>query len=448
MRRLHAILFLAVLAIPRCGTLAGSPPGAIAPEAPAALPVTGPANPDLAPLDRLMSEFVMDHEVPGAALAVAKNGELVYARGFGYADVEGKIPVQPASLFRIASLSKPITAVAVLQLVEAGKLKLDDPVFAVLKDFPSTQEETAGRPPVAPTKATADPRLGRITVRQLLQHTGGWDSAKSGEPMFRSVAIAEALGVPPPALPPDIIRYMRGRPLDFDPGERCASSNFGYCVLGRIIEKASGQTYEDYVRTRVLAPLGIRTMRLGKTLLKDRAPGEVRYYDEKGRTGPCVFAGMAGEKVPLPYGTWCLEAMDAHGGWLAPAADLVRFASAFGDPAACPVLKAEGIRTMFACPDGPAGHEPDGKPKAAYYACGWMVRPVGKEGRFNAWHAGGFDGASTLLVRRCDGFAWAVLFNCRNGNLKGKDLAAEIDPLVHRAVDAVKDWPRAGISPR
>jgi N-acyl-D-amino-acid deacylase len=394
---------------------------------PATLPATGIENPDLAPLDELMKSFIAESNVPGAALAVGKDGRLLYARGFGYADLERKAPVQPTSLFRVASVSKPITAVAVLQLVEAGKLKLDDKAFDLLKLHPLGE----GKP---------DPRLARVTVLQLLRHTGGWDSAKSFDPMFRSVEIAKAAGASPPAKQEQIIRYMLARPLDFDPGERSAYSNFGYCVLGRIIERASGQPYADHVRARVLAPLGIRDMRLGKTLPGDRADGEVTYYDPAGRTGPCVFADMQGRPVPLPYGAFCLEAMDSHGGWLASAVDLVRFASAFAEPNRCPILRQDSLKTMFARPDGLAGYEKDGSPKAAYYACGWMVRPVGSAGAFNAWHNGSVSGTASLMVRRHDGFAWAVLFNTSGDHLW------KIDSLLHRAVDSVKRWPKEDLT--
>src|SRR5207247_957030 len=143
-----------------------------------------------------------------------------------------------------------------------------------------------------------------------LQHTGGWDGAKSFDPMFRPLLIARSVGVEPPAGPEAVIRYMLGQPLDFDPGQRYAYSNFGYCLLGRVIEKASGRGYEDYVRQEVLAPLGIQSMRLGKTLPEGRLPGEVTYYDQKKRSGQAVLGPMRGEPVPLPYGAWYLEAMD------------------------------------------------------------------------------------------------------------------------------------------
>ncbi len=389
--------------------------------------MTGKANPDLKPFDDLMIAFVTEQGAPGAALAVTKDGRLVYARGFGLADRKTREPVEPTSLFRIASISKPVTAVAVLQLVERGKLKLDDKIFSILK-----------HEPFLPEGAKVDPRLDQITILHLLRHTAGFDKDASLDPMFRSVQFAGLLGVEPPAKPDHIIRVMRGRPLDFDPGQRYAYSNFGYCLLGRAVEAVTGQAYEAYVREHVLAPLGITRLRIGRTPLAGRVPGEVRYYDEKARRRNAVLGERLGKPVATPYGSWYLEAMDAHGGWIASAVGLVRFASAFDRPAKCPILSAASIRAMFARPEGLAGHDEEGKPRAAYYGCGWRVRPVGRKA--NHWHTGGFSGTSTLLVRRHDGLNWAVLFNTRSGPA-GKALASMIDPLVHRAANAVKTWP-------
>lgn len=391
---------------------------------------TGESVSGLEPLDQLMTSFVKEHDVPGAALAVTRNGRLVYARGFGFADRDKKTPVQPTSLFRIASISKPVTAVAILQLVERGKLKLDDKVFDVL----SVKLRKTG-------ESTADPRLKQVTIRQLLQHTGGWDRSKSFDPMFRSVTIAETFQKQPPAMPADIIRYMATQPLDFDPGTRYAYSNFGYCLLGRVVERISRLSYEQYVRKNVLKPAGIREMRLGKTLPSGRAPNEVTYYDRKGRSAPTVFGFARDTQVPLPYGAWCVEAMDAHGGWIASAVDLARFAAAFDDPKQSKLLKADSIRTMFLRPKAVAGFETDGTPKDAYYGCGWLVRPIGKTGKSNNWHTGSLAGTSTILVRRHDGMNWVVLFNGRQTK-NGNNLAPQIDSLVHKAVDKVRDWPQ------
>jgi N-acyl-D-amino-acid deacylase len=390
-------------------------------------PRTGADVPDLAAFDEMMERFVMDNEVPGAALAVAKDGRLVYARGFGYADPETKALVQPRSRFRIASVSKPITAAAILRLIEMGKLKLDDRAFELLKLTP-------------PAGAEPDPRLKQITIRQLLQHTAGFDRAISFDPMFRPNIIAKALGTTPPAEPEHVIRYMLGQKLDFDPGTRYAYSNFGYCVLGRVVEKVSGKSYDGFVREQVLKPLHMEETRLGKTL--QPAKGEVKYVDLKGRTAPAVVGPDRGKPVPRPYGAWYLEAMDAHGGWISSAPDLVRFASSLDDPKHCPILKADSIHTMFARPEGLAGHDKKGKSLESYYGCGWQVRVIdAKTGALHAWHTGALDGTATLLVHQSDGLTWAVLFNTRE-NARGQNLSKLIDPLLHQAADSVKHWPK------
>src|SRR5262249_30724806 len=152
----------------------------------------------------------------------------------------------------------------------------------------------------------------------------------------------ESLGAKLPLHPSDVVRYMWGRPLDFDPGTRSAYSNFGYCVLGRVIEKASGEPYDRYVTRQVLGPLGVHRMRLGHPLAAQRGPGGVGTSSPgKPATVPAV-TGPLGQPVPYPYGGFNIEAMDAHGGWLASAADLVKFASAFDHPDRCPVLSRSG----------------------------------------------------------------------------------------------------------
>jgi N-acyl-D-amino-acid deacylase len=397
---------------------------------------TGRADPRLASFDRLMTSFLADNDVTGAALAVARHGRIVYARGFGLADIDRAEPVRPRSLFRIASVSKPITAAAVLQLVERGRLGLDD---RVVDRLDLRRDGKAIEP--------GDPRLNQVTIRHLLQHRGGWDRDKSFDPMFRSLRIAREFNEPPPAGPALILASMWKRPLDFDPGARSAYSNFGYCVLGRLIEKVSGRSYEEYVRDEVLAPLGIRGMRIGRTLESDRARGEVRYYvaGKHAKTGRGVVGPKLGQDVPRPYGGWYLEAMDAHGGWIASAPDLVRFASAFSPPRLGTVVNEKTVETMFARPEGRAGHRADGTPKPSYYACGWQVREM-KEGGRNTWHGGYLDGATSLLVRRHDGLDWAVLFNT-DSTRDDKSPAVKIDPLIHKAADAVEEWPDRDLEP-
>jgi N-acyl-D-amino-acid deacylase len=394
------------------------------------VPPDGPRVTLAQAFDREMQEFMEPRRVPGGALAVVKNRRIVYARGYGWADRDKRIRVEPDSLFRIASISKPLTAVAILQLVEQKRLDLE------LKAFPYLEI-----PPALPPGHSADVRLKEITVRQLLQHTGGWDRERSFDPMFRPRLIAEQVGTPAPASPEAVLRYMQTQPLDFAPGTRYAYSNFGYCVLGRILEKATGQSYGQYVRQHVLAPLGVTSMRLGATLEGQQAPGEVRYYTRDNSSGPSVFPERPG-KIPWPYGGFHLEAMDAHGGWIASALDLARFAAALDDPARCPILKPETIATMYEPPAAPVSRKPDGSLENRYYGCGWMIRPVSGGTKANYWHTGSLPGTATLLVRRHDGLSWAVLFNQRSEDKKLPDEA--IDAAMHRAANAVTDWSSPG----
>ncbi len=376
--------------------------------------------------DRMMHDFLQEHRVPGAAIAVTDRGQLVFSRGYGYGDLADKQPVTPESLFRIASVSKPITAVATLQLIERNQLNLKDKVLDVL----DLENEIAAVEPF-------DARWRSITIRHLLEHRGGWDRDKSFDAMFESVRFANLLNVEPPAGPTTVVRAMLREKLDFEPGERFAYSNFGYCLLGRVIEQISGLDYESYVQQEVLAPLGITTMRLGATRLEGRAPQEVRYY-QPGRSRS-VFASDLGQTVAGPYGGWNIEAMDAHGGWLATATDLAKFAAAFDDPDHCPILSRESIRLMHDRPPGLAGYSAEGEPTEAYYSLGWNNRIV-KDNEYNCWHGGSLPGTTAVMIRRHDGKNFIALLNTR-ATPTNKSLGQVIDRLMHEMANAVPEWP-------
>lgn len=398
-------------------------------------PLTGPSAPELGSLDKLLTTFIGEHKVAGAALAITHRGKLVYARGCGCSDLEKHEQIQPNSRFRVASLSKPITAVAILQLMEQGRLQLDDSILKHLSNLV----------PLTPAEQQAHP-WQKITIRHCLQHTGGWDSKASFDPMFRPLLIADTLKVPPPPAASQIVQFMATKPTDFAPGERYAYSNFGYNILGRIIEQAAGQPYEQYVQEHVLQPVGAKSALLGKTLLKNRAPGEVLYYDAD-RTGPSVFAENLKQTVPTPYGIWCLESMDAHGGWVFSAVDLVRFAAGLDSSSPRPLLKPATRELLLnSRPTGPAGFEADGRPKAVFYGFGWNIRQLGSPEHAHLWHQGALDGVSTLMVHRDDDFAWVILFNSRQ-KINGKPPASAIDDLIHQAVDSIKTWPAVDLFP-
>ena len=363
---------------------------------------SGPEVPELSVFDKVMKDFMVSRKVSAGSLAVTHDGRLVFARGYSWAKA-GSYGAQPASLFRIASLSKPITSVGILKLAEENKLRLDDKVIDIL-------------PFGTPEGKIIDPNLGKVTILHLLEHLGGWDHEETFAPMFADKKISKALGKPLPITPADIITFMNGQPLQYKPGTKYAYSNYGYCLLGRVIEQKTGLSYEDYIKKIVLSPLGITRMQIGRSNLEDRAPGEVKYESKS-------------ESV---YGAFNIENMDSHGGWLASAPELARFAVAFDDANNCPILSAASIETMFSLP-ATITHE-NYKPGEYYYACGWAVRDYGN-GRRNTWHTGSLPGCYTFMARWSDGVNCVVLFNKRGTGFK------EIDPLLRKAARSVANWP-------
>lgn len=373
-------------------------------------------------------EFLKKHRVPGAAVAIGEEGKIIFARGYGYSDIATKEPVTAASLFRIASISKPITAVAILQLIEQEKLKLDDRVLQVL-DY-ETDIAAAGE--------KFDARLRDITIRHLLEHRGGWDRDRSFDAMFQSVRFAKETETPAPADQAAVIEAMLSQKLDFDPGERYAYSNFGYCLLGRVIEKLTGQTYETYVKEKVLAPIGITTMKIGASRLEGRSANEVRYYQPG--IGKSVFQNDLDQEVPWQYGGWNLEAMDSHGAWIASATDIATFAAAFDDPDNCRILSRASIDLMFQRPPGLAGYDKDGKELPTYYSLGWQNRPVA-DGKVNHWHTGSLSGTATIMIRRHDGKTLVALLNTRVSPF-GSAIGHALDKALNEAANKITSPPK------
>jgi CubicO group peptidase (beta-lactamase class C family) len=369
---------------------------------------TGPELPALPAFDQAMKEFMVSREISAGALAITYRGRLVVARGYTWAKADSP-PTEPTSLFRIASLSKPITSAAVLRLVEDKKLKLDDKILDILPFGP-------------PEGQGVDPNLQKVRILHLLQHRGGWDRDKSFDPMFADRRISKALRTPLPVAQADIITFMNGQPLQYEPGTKYAYSNYGYCLLGRVIEQRTGMSYQDYAKRAILSPLGIHGMQIGHSRLEDRAAAEVTYESDR-------------EQV---YGAFNLENMDSHGGWLASAPQLVRFASAFDDPCNCPILSAASIETIFALPRTIAPEQyKAGEP---YYACGWNVRDYG-HGRRNTWHTGSLPGSYCFMARWANGVDCVALFNKRTSDI------AKIDGLLRKTVESVSNWPGYDLFP-
>jgi N-acyl-D-amino-acid deacylase len=402
-RLLCELALVAALAAAPAALLRGQGPG---------IPITGKSDPVAAPFDAAMTLILRRHGVPGGTLAVTKNGKLLYARGFGYADIAGRAPVQPTTIFGLASVSKPLTATAVFVLIEEGKLKLDDRAFDHLKGV---------RPPRG---ARVDPRLRQITIRQLLDHSGGWDRNKSGEPITWSQRISLATGARLPLSAEQFVSFMMGVPLDFAPGTRQAYSNLGFIILGLVIEKVSGESYDAFVRRKVLAPAGIKRAVL---LSQERRPVpglSLRY-----------LAGMAPPLPPSP-----LPLADASGGWSLSAVDLARFVTALDGRRGKALLSPRSLEQMFARPAPPLRAGP-----GPWIGLGWDQ--VLNDGKAYAFAKNGNDyGARAFLKRQSNGVAFICLLNASmQPDLTDVNLRDAAIRDVRELIERTGEFPKADL---
>ena len=391
--------------------------------------VTGTPVPDLAAFDDAMQTVMAAHGIPSGAMAVTWQGRLVLAHGYTLDPGPDDIVVQPQSLFRIASVSKPITSTLINRLIQEGRLSLDDTLGEFVDLTP-------------PPGQTADPRLATITVRNLLEHLAGlgvYDTV-GFDPMFHDASIAAALGISLPVGRHDIVEFMNGVPLVTDPGTTYNYSNYGYLLLGRVIEAVTGMSYADYAAS-VFNPIGIWDMRLGRSLEQYRASGEV-FYDS-GFFATTVMDG-SGATVPFEYGGFNIDNMDAHGGWIVSAVELARWLANLDDPnAPGAILDAASLDRMYSLPQNyPLPYNPGDY----YYAEGWAVRDWGNGAR-NTWHAGSLPSTTSYVVRTESGWDYAVIVN-RRDETGQTDYSAQIDGAMWNAFDQIATWPAGDEFPR
>jgi len=365
---------------------------------------------EFAAVEKTLNSFIRKWSIAGASVAIAKDGKLVYSHGFGYADTTLKTETQPYHKFRVASISKLVTAVAIMKLREEGRLSLSDKVFGpdgILND-PYFSEPR-------------DKRVYGITVGHLLSHEGGW-TQRHGDQMFMPVVVAEKMGVTPPADTKTIVRFALNKRLHFTPGTGRAYSNLGYSILGLVIEKVSGMAYEEYCRKSVLEPLGIYDMSIAGNLPSEKTPFEVTYYEPSDVVlKPSIYG--TGEMVTPIYGGNDIRALGAAGAWIATAPDLMRLLLAVDGFHSRPdILTSESIHIMT---DNNNGYAPVGW-KTTVYNGTW-------------WRTGSFPGSAGMMKRQSDGIAWVVLFNSSAWN--GPEIYSYMNNMMYRVIAQIKEWP-------
>ena len=364
-----------------------------------------------ADLDSIINLFVERNKIKGASVAIAKEGRLVYAKGFGYASVEDSVEVNPYHLFRIASVSKLITAVTIMKLIEEEKLDINDRVFGengILSD-----EEFLGY---------SDKRVEKITIYHLLNHTAGWNT-QVNDPIFNSLYVARKMNIEPPAQFDDVLQYALNQKLSYTPGKKYKYSNLGYTVLGRIIEKTTGMAYEDYVQFSILHPLGIYDMHIGHSYEEDLYVNEVRYYNTGQMQKIWAFDGSK-KLVPVVYGGNNIELLGAAGGWVASAPELAKFMVAIdGFESRADILSEKTIKQMT-----------KGKYRTKKLI-GWR----GTDGYGTWWRTGTISGTSALIMRHKNELNWVMLVN--TSTRKKSKIHNDISRTMFKALRSVDEWP-------
>lgn len=368
-----------------------------------------PPDPDVAPtapdaqgsaplpaFDQRITDFLTLYGIPGASVAVAEDGRIVHARAYGTSDVTTGEPTRIEHRYRIASISKLLTAATVQRLVTAGSLRLDQKVWPLLDTR-------------LPLPASADPRARAITVRHLLGHTSGIGA--SPDPFFDDHAdVLAAFGPAGPTSCDEAARWSTGRPLATDPGTRYSYANVNYCLLGLVIEAVTGRPWADMVRELVQRPRQVTAMALGATY--SRGPLDVAHVtpapDAKG-------------------GGWFMESIGAAGAWLGTPVDVVRIVDGLdADKPGADLLTETQLAQMRLRPTTDPGDD------QTWYGLGLVSYRRGTA----FGHTGALEGSRTMTVHEANGITWSIMINAKIVNHQDVLMAA-----MDHALAAVSDWP-------
>ena len=361
--------------------------------------------------DTSIRTFMRYWGIRGGSFALMRNDSLLYAKGYGYANTEDSTLCDVKNIFRVASVSKLLTAIAIMHLEETGQLSTQDFVFGeegILNDTLFLNYR--------------DKKIKKITVEHLLRHTSGF-SNPHGDAAFNMELVAKFLDKPLPLTMDDMVLYASKNKLRAAPGGRFNYSNLGYIVLSKVIEKVSGMPYETYVKDSILFPIGCYDIHLANNYAEGFRENEVTYYEVKEAepvpafdgTDTLVMKSLGGNDVRGLYGA---------GGWVASPVELLKLVAAINK---CPVKKdfltQESIEFMtpYGKSSKPAGW-------ASSSAKFWL-------------RTGSMSGTSAMIKAEKDGYTWVFISNSSSWN--GPGLARQMNRAITQALRKVKKWPEA-----
>lgn len=365
------------------------------------------AQPELHAMDSIMQRYLKRWEIHGAQLAISRHDSLLYARGFGYADKDRKIPMEPSYIMRMASVSKLVTATGIMKLRDMGKIRLSDKVFGPKGILNDTFYVNSIR----------DKRYFDITVEQLLRHKAGFTNY-AGDAIFSTRYIMQQNHLTTPPDHRTLLRIVLRRHLGYTPGAAQRYCNIGYTLLSLIIEKRTGMSYNDFMQRYVLNPAGCYDFHIAGNYLKDRRPNETVYYMHSSSV-PVPEFNNSGRMVVRCYGENDITTALGAGAWVASAAELCRLvASIDGDRIVPDVISPQAVKLM-------TQEMPDHQ-----FSLGWNFTP-----RNRPWiRTGSLVGTSALVLRYPDGECWVFITNTSTwkGHKFSQDTMALFEKLRKR----------------
>ena len=338
--------------------------------------------PELAGLDKRIRNYMRKWQFKGASLAITRGDSLLYAKGYGWADEEKGIKMEPGHIMRMASVSKLLTATGIMVLQDKGLLNIKDTVFGpsgILHDCDFAS-------------VIKDKNYHKITVEHLLRHQGGFYR----DPLFSSRDVKHQLNLDHAPEKDDFFRLVLSRRLRFMPGSWQKYSNFGYLLLSEIIEQVSGMTYENFMKQEVLAPAGCFDMHIAGNYYEDKRKNEVRYYTHEG-DGKYIEEYTDSDKmVERCYGGNNIPLLSGAGAWCGSPAEIARLvASIDGDPSVPDIISEEAFAQMTEYFDNET------------FSLGWNDTDPAK-----GWsRSGTLSGTCALVKRFPDGECWILITN-------------------------------------
>lgn len=365
------------------------------------------SQPELHAMDSIMQRYLKRWEIHGAQLAISRHDSLLYARGFGYADKDRQIPMEPSYIMRMASVSKLVTATGIMKLRDMGKIRLSDKVFGPKGILNDTFYVNSIR----------DKRYFDITVEQLLRHKAGFTNY-AGDAIFSTRYIMQQNHLTTPPDHRTLLRIVLRRHLGYTPGTAQRYCNIGYTLLSLIIEKRTGMSYENFMQRYVLNPAGCYDFHIAGNYLKDRRKNETVYYMHSSSV-PVPEFNNSGRMVVRCYGENDITTALGAGAWVASAAELcLLVASIDGDRTVPDVISPQAVKLM-------TQEMPDHQ-----FSLGWNFTP-----RNRPWiRTGSLVGTSALVLRYPDGECWVFITNTSTwkGHKFSQDTMALFEKLRKR----------------